>query len=259
MTTSAVSRTRSLSVSAPLTCHVLSSASIGASGLTSLSGCHSKVVKILHGLNPLCTSQGFTIFFTSDINSGKNAIACALQDTLNRQGSQSVSLFLSDTVRHEISELGFSREHRSTCFISDIHLPDIRSHIQSLTMTDRSILNLNPTPRAVPASPGTSSASKKRTTSKRSTVTDHNVASIEYINNHIFTNKGSAFFQNNNSILSGFTEYIRQHALPLNNNQDLKSIKYLLDAYSGSGLFTITLSPLFKYPDIRLVNFFLAF
>lgn len=77
-------------------------------------------------------------------------------------------------------------------------------------------------------------------------VTDHNATSIEYIDDYIFTNKAGAFFQNNNSILSGFTEYIRQHALPPDNEQDPKPIKYLLDAYSGSGLFTITLSPLFK-------------
>lgn len=77
-------------------------------------------------------------------------------------------------------------------------------------------------------------------------VTDNNATSVEYIDDYIFTNKAGAFFQNNNSILSGFTEYIRQHAFPKGNEQDPKPIKYLLDAYSGSGLFTITLSPLFK-------------
>lgn len=77
-------------------------------------------------------------------------------------------------------------------------------------------------------------------------ITDHNAVSVEYVDDYIFTNKAGAFFQNNNSILPGFTEYIRQQALPPNNDQDPKPIKYLLDAYSGSGLFTITLSPLFK-------------
>lgn len=77
-------------------------------------------------------------------------------------------------------------------------------------------------------------------------ITDHNAVSVEYVDDYIFTNKAGAFFQNNNSILSGFTEYIRQQALPPGNEQDPKPIKYLLDAYSGSGLFTITLSPLFK-------------
>ncbi|KAI9928314.1 hypothetical protein ASPWEDRAFT_153033 [Aspergillus wentii DTO 134E9] len=77
-------------------------------------------------------------------------------------------------------------------------------------------------------------------------VTDPNATSIEYVDDYIFTNKAGAFFQNNNSILSGFTEYIRENAMPKSNDQDPKPIKYLLDAYSGSGLFTITLSPLFK-------------
>lgn len=77
-------------------------------------------------------------------------------------------------------------------------------------------------------------------------VTDNNATSIEYVDNYIFKNKAGAFFQNNNSILSGFTEYIRQNVHPKNTKQGEKPIKYLLDAYSGSGLFTVTLSPLFK-------------
>ncbi|CAG8126152.1 unnamed protein product [Penicillium salamii] len=77
-------------------------------------------------------------------------------------------------------------------------------------------------------------------------ITDNNATSFEYIDDYVFSNKAGAFFQNNNSILSGFTEYIRSRAIPPGNDQDPKPIKYLLDAYSGSGLFTITLSPLFK-------------
>lgn len=77
-------------------------------------------------------------------------------------------------------------------------------------------------------------------------VTDQNATTVEYVDNYLFTNKAGGFFQNNNSILSGFTNYIREQALPANNDKDPNPIKYLLDAYSGSGLFTITLSPLFK-------------
>ncbi|KAJ5558700.1 (Uracil-5)-methyltransferase [Penicillium sp. DV-2018c] len=83
-------------------------------------------------------------------------------------------------------------------------------------------------------------------TEEKRCVTDNNAISYEYVDDYLFTNKAGAFFQNNNSILSGFTEYIRSKAIPANNDQDAKPIKYLLDAYSGSGLFTITLSPLFK-------------
>lgn len=80
-------------------------------------------------------------------------------------------------------------------------------------------------------------------------VTDFNAVTVEYVDNYVFMNKAGDFFQNNNSILPGFTAYIRDHALPPSNSNssaDAKPIKYLLDAYSGSGLFTITLSPLFK-------------
>lgn len=77
-------------------------------------------------------------------------------------------------------------------------------------------------------------------------ITDNNATTVEYVDDFIFSNKAGAFFQNNNSILSGFTEFIRSHALPPNNDQDPTPIKYLLDAYSGSGLFTITLSTIFK-------------
>ncbi|RDW62920.1 tRNA (uracil(54)-C(5))-methyltransferase [Aspergillus mulundensis] len=83
-------------------------------------------------------------------------------------------------------------------------------------------------------------------TEEKRCVTDQNATSVEYIDDYIFTNKAGAFFQNNNSILSGFTEYIRQQALLPNSDKSATPIKYLLDAYSGSGLFTITLSPIFK-------------
>ncbi|KAJ9650965.1 tRNA(m5U54)methyltransferase [Neophaeococcomyces mojaviensis] len=66
-----------------------------------------------------------------------------------------------------------------------------------------------------------------------------------------FTNIAGSFFQNNNSILGPFTSYIYSKCLPpptttsTNTPENPANIKYLLDAYSGSGLFTLTLSPLF--------------
>ncbi|KFA67120.1 hypothetical protein S40285_02989 [Stachybotrys chlorohalonatus IBT 40285] len=65
----------------------------------------------------------------------------------------------------------------------------------------------------------------------------------EYIGNYIFQNPAGSFFQNNNSILPVFTSYIRDHILPPSGDT---KIKYLIDAYSGSGLFTITLSSVFQ-------------
>ncbi|KAL8731192.1 MAG: hypothetical protein Q9166_003599 [cf. Caloplaca sp. 2 TL-2023] len=91
-------------------------------------------------------------------------------------------------------------------------------------------------------------------------ITDQNATSTEHIDPYTFLNPAGAFFQNNNSILPIFTDYIRSHILPSppsptsppsqNQTQEQQKIpeqpiKYLIDTYSGSGLFTITLSPLF--------------
>ncbi|KAI0198786.1 uracil-5--methyltransferase [Astrocystis sublimbata] len=95
-------------------------------------------------------------------------------------------------------------------------------------------------------------------------ITNNNATSTEYVGDYVFHNPAGSFFQNNNSILPVFTDYIRQHVLPPsqqqqqdattnNTNETMttpppkapKPLKYLIDAYSGSGLFTITLSALF--------------
>ncbi|KAJ9653248.1 Sulfate adenylyltransferase [Neophaeococcomyces mojaviensis] len=74
---------------------------------------YPEVVKVLRESNPPRYKQGFTIFLTGLWNSGKDAIARALQVTLNQQGGRSVSLLLGETVRSELSaELGFTREDR---------------------------------------------------------------------------------------------------------------------------------------------------
>jgi tRNA (uracil-5-)-methyltransferase len=87
---------------------------------------------------------------------------------------------------------------------------------------------------------------------KKTCTTDPNAKTTEYIDDFKFVNPAGAFFQNNNSILPRFTQYIREHILPPmppsteGEEQPQQKIKYLIDAYSGSGLFTITLSSLFK-------------
>ncbi|KAK4242128.1 S-adenosyl-L-methionine-dependent methyltransferase [Achaetomium macrosporum] len=89
-------------------------------------------------------------------------------------------------------------------------------------------------------------------------ITDQNATSTEYIDSFVFTNPAGAFFQNNNSILSPFTAYIRQHILPPSpspapgSDPTKKPIRYLIDAYSGSGLFTITQSSLFSGGSIGI-------
>ncbi len=79
----------------------------------------------------------------------------------------------------------------------------------------------------------------------KSCITDNNATSTEYIDDFVFTSIAGSFFQNNNSILPTFTQYIRDHILPPSSSATDPKIKYLIDAYSGSGLFTITLSSLF--------------
>ncbi|ORY06655.1 S-adenosyl-L-methionine-dependent methyltransferase [Clohesyomyces aquaticus] len=82
---------------------------------------------------------------------------------------------------------------------------------------------------------------------KKSCTTDPKSTTTEYIDSFQFTNPAGAFFQNNNSILPLFTSYIRSHILPSPSPQinNTPKITHLIDAYSGSGLFTITLSALF--------------
>ncbi|KAL7892698.1 S-adenosyl-L-methionine-dependent methyltransferase [Trichoderma sp. TUCIM 5745] len=75
--------------------------------------------------------------------------------------------------------------------------------------------------------------------------TDSKATTHEYIRNHHFTNPAGSFFQNNNSILPVFTDYIKEHVLPPSSPSS--TIKYLIDAYSGSGLFTITLASVFQH------------
>ncbi|KAF2691369.1 uracil-5--methyltransferase [Lentithecium fluviatile CBS 122367] len=78
---------------------------------------------------------------------------------------------------------------------------------------------------------------------KKTCVTDPNAQTTEYIDDFQFVNPAGSFFQNNNSILPVFTQYIREHILPPASSPH--KICHLIDAYSGSGLFTITLSALF--------------
>lgn len=80
-------------------------------------------------------------------------------------------------------------------------------------------------------------------------ITDSNATSTEYVDSYIFKNPAGSFFQNNNSILPVFTQYIRDQINQDNTSfQDstVKPLKHLIDAYCGSGLFTVTLSSIFK-------------
>ncbi|KAF2771433.1 S-adenosyl-L-methionine-dependent methyltransferase [Teratosphaeria nubilosa] len=77
---------------------------------------------------------------------------------------------------------------------------------------------------------------------RKTCITDPRATSTEYVDDFRFDNPAGAFFQNNNSILPLVTHYIRHHILGPTPN-----ITNLIDAYCGSGFFTITLSALFTH------------
>ncbi|CAK7265581.1 tRNA(m5U54)methyltransferase [Sporothrix epigloea] len=79
-------------------------------------------------------------------------------------------------------------------------------------------------------------------TDVKTCITDNNATSTEYVDDYIFTNPAGSFFQNNNSILPPLTAYVRENVRPKTTNGKGRELRYLIDAYSGSGLFTITLA-----------------
>jgi tRNA (uracil-5-)-methyltransferase len=105
---------------------------------------------------------------------------------------------------------------------------------------------------------GEGEGNEQEYTDIKTCITDNNATSTEFIGDFTFTNRAGDFFQNNNSILKPFTDHIREHILPpppppdAAANTKEKPIKYLIDAYSGSGLFTITLSTLFPGGSIGI-------
>ncbi|OAA57482.1 tRNA methyltransferase [Niveomyces insectorum RCEF 264] len=92
-------------------------------------------------------------------------------------------------------------------------------------------------------------------TDTKTCITDNNATSTEYVDDYVFTNPAGSFFQNNNSILPALTAYVRQNVVrPVRTatkatteeeaaDEDGRTpLRYLVDAYCGSGLFTIALA-----------------
>lgn len=74
-------------------------------------------------------------------------------------------------------------------------------------------------------------------------VTNHKSQVREVVGDKFFEYPGGSFFQNNNSVLVPLTSYVRDAIFA-----DASQLKptHLVDAYCGSGLFAITLSPDFE-------------
>ena len=73
-------------------------------------------------------------------------------------------------------------------------------------------------------------------------ITSNSEMAKEYVDDFVFAQKAGAFFQNNNSILPVFTQYVREQVIVPSLSPPLNQ---LIDAYCGSGLFTVTLSSIF--------------
>lgn len=74
---------------------------------------YDAVVKVLRESYPPRVKQGFVLFLTGLHNSGKDAIAKALEAKLNEQGGRSVSLILGEAIEREVPEdKNFTAEER---------------------------------------------------------------------------------------------------------------------------------------------------
>lgn len=80
----------------------------------------------------------------------------------------------------------------------------------------------------------------------KSCETNHKATTTEHVGDHVFTNPAGSFFQNNNAILPVFTAYVRDRILPPA-RAGVPPIAHLIDAYSGSGLFTVALASIFRH------------
>ena len=90
----------------------------------------------------------------------------------------------------------------------------------------------------MPLEPGTSGQAPGE--EKKICVTDHRATVRERVGDMLFEYTAGNFFQNNNSILVPLTSYVRDAIFAL------AAPTHLVDAYCGSGLFSVMLSPHFE-------------
>lgn len=72
-------------------------------------------------------------------------------------------------------------------------------------------------------------------------ITDHHATVREQVGSNEFEQQAGSFFQNNNSILPSLLDYVREAVGPRKEGEE----RYLVDAYTGSGLFAISLADQF--------------
>ena len=79
-------------------------------------------------------------------------------------------------------------------------------------------------------------------------ITNHKATICEKVGEWVFEYHASSFFQNNNSVLTSLTDYVRDAIFPPSpgtKGPTPPPPTHLVDAYCGAGLFAITLSPHF--------------
>ncbi|WFC99074.1 tRNA (uracil(54)-C(5))-methyltransferase [Malassezia yamatoensis] len=72
-------------------------------------------------------------------------------------------------------------------------------------------------------------------------VTDHHATVYELVGKTLFSTPAGAFFQNNRSIIPTVIDYVKDRVSARSSDQP----KFLVDTYCGSGLFALTLAPIF--------------
>lgn len=77
-------------------------------------------------------------------------------------------------------------------------------------------------------------------------VTDHKATVKERVLTTKFESPAGTFFQNNRSILPSLLDYVRDAITSTSSSTDPAQDKYLVDAYCGSGLFSLCLASLFR-------------
>lgn len=75
-----------------------------------------------------------------------------------------------------------------------------------------------------------------------SCITDSKEIITEYIDHYTFQSPAGAFFQNNNAIMPLLTQYVKKRLRKPKSDNDTAVDRYLVDAYCGSGLFSISCS-----------------
>lgn len=78
---------------------------------------------------------------------------------------------------------------------------------------------------------------------KTITITDHKAPVKECVGSIKFESNAGSFFQNNRSILPSLISYVKSQIIT--NDSETRD-RYLVDAYCGSGLFSLCLASLFK-------------